>query len=190
MNLISKSWLELKPNENFYGNQESFGDYYSRVSRKIEFKHIPKEIFEQWIHPHHSEDNTLLNYSWLDFENIEFTLCEWSYEQLANIHVIENFKEYYNLRANYSNFDEFCCCEEDLYHWGEKQTWKTPPIILDSKSLGSSIPERSEIKLPYQLIEGHTRLGYLQSLKRILEANKTVFSNKHLIYLMRAKRLE
>lgn len=187
MNLISKSWLELKPNENSYGNQEPFDNYYSRISQKSDYKHIPKEVLEQWIHPHHKEHNTLRNYSWLNFENIEFSLCEWSHDELANIYVIENFKEHYNLRASYSSFEEFCCCDEDLNHWKEKKTWKTPPIILDSKTLGPSIPQWSEIESPYQLVEGHTRLGYLQSLRRILEINKTVFSTKHLIYLMRAK---
>lgn len=187
MILVNKSWLELKPNEDLDGNQEWFDEYYSRISLKKDYNHIPKEVLEQWIHPHHKNYETLRNYSWINYENIEFSLCEWNLNQLSKIYVVENFRDYYIDRSNYSDFDQFCCTDEDLNHWKEKGTWRTPPIILDIKSLCSEIPKWSELIPPYQLVEGHSRLGYLQSMKRISDLNIGKIAIKHGIFLMTEK---
>jgi hypothetical protein len=187
MTLINRSWLELKPNEDNDGNQEEFKDYYPRIKLKRDYKHIPMEDFEQWIHPLHNNNETLRNYSWLNYENIEFAVCEWDFEELSKVHVIEEFQDYYNNRSIFSDFDQFCCCKEDLKCWENNGTWRTPPIILDVESLKSRIPEWSEIISPYQLVEGHSRLGYLKSTKKIAELKKGKIAQKHRIFLMKEK---
>jgi hypothetical protein len=71
--------------------------------------------------------------------------------------------------------------------WKENGTWKTPPIILDICSLTTEIPKWSELIPPYQLVEGHSRLGYLHSMKRISDLNIGKIALKHKIYLIKEK---
>lgn len=187
MTLLNKTWLELKPNEDCDGNQEWFDEYYQRIRLKRDYKHIPKDIFEQWIHPHHKNDETLKNYSWMDFKNIEFIECEWDFEELYNLNIIEDYRDYFVIRTKLSDFKQFCCNDEDLKYWKEKGTWRIPPIILDVNSLTSNISTDSELVPPFQLVEGHSRLGYLHSMNRISDLNKGKIATKHDIYLMREK---
>lgn len=184
MFLVNPTWLELKPNEDIHGNQESFEDYYSRIKRKEHFSHIPREVLKQWIHPHHKNHETLRNYAWINYEYTTFILCEWTYEELNKVRVIEQYSDYVHLRSSYDDLEEFCCKESDLKHWQEQGTWATPPIVLDVNPLLPLKPEWSDITPAFQLVEGHSRLGYLNSMKRIVEAGKYKLADKHRIYLM------
>ena len=56
------------------------------------------------------------------------------------------------------------CIHSDLEYWKMKGTWRVAPIILDARTL-RNIPQHSEVVPPYQLVEGHTRLGYLLALE-------------------------
>ena len=187
MKKIHPSWDYMRPNVNEKYEDFRFEEYYQRIVSTTKLNHIPKTIFEQWIYYLHQDYNTLNNYAWINYENVEFTLSEWDLDQLENVNVIEDFKSYYLDRASYSRLDQFCCTKEDLYNWKEKGTWKTPPIIIDVNTFLKDKPSWSELTPPYQLIEGHTRLGYLNSLKRISSANKGGIAPKHLIYLMTRK---
>lgn len=189
MPLIHRSWMDLKPNENEDGNQEWFEEYYERIKLKREYQKIPKEVFKQWIHPHHKNYETLNNYSWIDYEYTEFKLVEWNYESIQNINIIENFKEYSESRSKCEKLSDFCCKEKDLKYWKEKGTWRVPPIILDVMSFNDFKPEWSELKEPFQLVEGHSRFGYLNSMKRISKIENEKFSDKHKIYLMTKVRM-
>lgn len=187
MTLVNKSWMELKPNEDNEGNQEWFDEYYPRIKLKRDYKHIPKEVFEQWIHPHHKKDETLINYSWIDYKNIEFIACEWNFDELSKLYVIDDYRDFFDNRSKLSDFEQFCCNDEDLKCWKEKGTWRIPPIILDINSLTSNIPTDCELVPPYQLVEGHSRLGYLHSMNRISKLKKGNIASKHSIILMREK---
>ena len=182
--MISESWKALKPRKDQYGNIEAFDVYYERIKLKCEFSHIPREVFEQWIWAHHDRIESITNYGWLDYENIEFKLCNWSNSQLKNIYVIENYRDCYKNRASYNDFDSFCCTSKDLEQWKDNGTWRTPPIIIDTDSI-KKIPNRCELVAPYQLVEGHSRLGYLQSMFTIDKLGKGKVAERHEIYLMR-----
>ena len=184
MVFINRSWMELKPNENQYGNQEDFEDYYSRVKMKREYKHIPFEVFEQWIHPHHNNSYTLRNYSWIDYQNVEFELCEWSVEMLMRLNVIDEFEEDVYLLGSHKKLEQFSCNETDLRYWKEKGIWRTPPIVIEVDSFLLEKPDSSQLKGPFQLIEGHSRLGYLKSMKKIADAGNIKLAEKQKIYLM------
>jgi len=179
--------MELKPNEDRDGNQEWFDEYYPRIELKRDYRHIPKDVFEQWIHPHHKNDETLKNYSWIDYKNIEFIAAEWTFDELSNLYILEDFRDYFLNRSKLTDFRQFCCNEEDLRYWKEKGTWRTSPIILDINSIISDKPIDCELVPPFQLVEGHSRLGYLHSLQRITGINKGNFALRHSIYLMRGK---
>ncbi|MRT93568.1 hypothetical protein [Ancylomarina sp. 16SWW S1-10-2] len=189
MTLIHRTWMDLKPNENMEGNPEVFNDYYARMSTRFEYENIPKEVFKQWIYPHHGNPRTLNNYSWIDYESVEFELVEWDYELLKDLYVIEKYRTLTDLRGNYNDFNDFCCIEKDLKYWKEKGTWRTPSIILDVRSLNENYPEWSELHGYYQLVEGHSRFGYLNSMKRICDIGKGNITEKHKIYLMKNVRM-
>lgn len=182
---IHHSWTLMNPNENEKYEEFKFEEYYERMKKIKKLQHIPKIIFEQWIYYLHYDPNTLKNYAWMNFENIVFELCEWGFDNLSKINVVDEFKEYVNLRAIYSGFEKFCCTIEDLEYWKKKGTWRIPPIILDINSLTAEIPVWCDLKPPFQLVEGHSRMGYLFSMKRISDLNKGVISSKHKIFLMK-----
>ncbi len=141
MALIHPTWLELKPNEDNDGNQECFSEYYNRIfNNKFELGEFPKEVYEQWIHLHHNNCKTLQNYSWINFELIEFELTSWDFDALNKLYVIEKFQPYVNLRASYDKIEDFRCEHKDIKFWKEKGTWRIPPIILDVNSLTVEFP--------------------------------------------------
>lgn len=101
--------------------------------------------------------------------------------------MIENYRDYYENRASYDDFNSFHCNDNDLNEWKTKGTWRTPPIILDINSINESFPDWCELSSPYQLVEGHSRLGYLHSMFRIDKLGKGKVAEKHDIYLMKIK---
>lgn len=186
---IHDSWKFMNPNEKERYEDLKFEEYYERVISNEKLSHIPKSILEQWIYGLHYETNTLQNYAWINYENIEFNLCEWEFNNLTKVHIIKNFKDYFSNRASYKDLNQFCCIDEDLDYWRKNGTWKTPPIILDICSLTTGVPKSSELMPQYQLIEGHSRLGYLHSMKRISDLHKGKIAAKHKIYLMKEKSM-
>ena len=116
---------------------------------------------------HHNKIETLNNYAWIDYIEIEFVLSQWTNEQLSNVKIIEEYSDYVKDKSRHTDIKGFSCNDEDLKNWINNGTWRTPPIILDVSSIKEKIPIWSEIKLPYQLIEGHTRLGLLYSMINI-----------------------
>jgi hypothetical protein len=183
MPLVHDSWMRLKPNE-IEGSKESFDDYYPRILEKHDFSHIPKEVFEQWIHAHHDNPYTLRNYGWFDYEKVKFELVKWEASALIDIYVIESFREYVTSRAELKNLSKFMCKKEDLLTWKENGTWRTPPIIIDVRTLKTTIPRWSELQPPFQLVEGHSRYGYFKSMLEQEKGEKRLAAY-HSIYLMR-----
>jgi hypothetical protein len=179
---VHKSWKDLKPHKDEDGNIECFDDYYSRIKNKLGCENFPLEVFEQWIHPHHNNDETLKNYSWIDFENIQFELVEWEFDSLKDLHIIDDYREYVESKSTYKDLRSFTCVDRDLKFWEEKGTWRTPPIIIDVKAFLKDNPKWSELEKDYQLVEGHSRLGYLKSIKRI---DETIIAKKHKVFLLK-----
>ncbi|WP_299823655.1 hypothetical protein [uncultured Pontibacter sp.] len=188
MDLKSKSWLDLESNVNMDGIIEPFEEYYSRIKLKKEYAHIPEEVFRQWIHPHHRQPHTIRNYSWLDFKNVEFELCEWPYEMLEDINVIKDFQPLVFKRGGYTTINDFYCTDIDKEYWKSYGTWRTPPIILEVAPLHSIKPLWSEMEPPYQLVEGHQRFGYLKSMKFISNSGQLKLADKHKIFLMKTRQ--
>jgi hypothetical protein len=67
--------------------------------------------------------------------------------------------------------------------WKEHGTWRVPIVILDCGSL-KSIPKYAEIKGRYQLIEGHTRLGYAKALMKMALVGSGKIAESHEIFLL------
>lgn len=142
---------------------EPFSDYISRWPKDL--AHIPDSVIETWIHRHWPQFQ-----QWAPLRPIEWTYefrCMKAEEILAISHVNQWMKT--------------------LAYWGEdlcegrnrKSTWlgnymlevgTTPsPMIVALNAGGWTHPrERGNPNLhePYQLIEGHMRLAYLQAMIR------------------------
>ena len=181
---INISWLELKPNELENGNQEYFEDYYNRVQNKWGYSHVPEIVYKQWLWAHHKEPNTLNNYAWLDFRKIKFSSVEFTIAEIVNFKVIEEFQEYVDLRQSCNSFEEFCCTDEDLGYWKTNKTWKTPPVVINLESINSAIPKWCDLKGKYQLVEGHSRLGYFKSLINMKAKEENFLNEKHKVWLL------
>ena len=188
MTQVSLSWLDLKPNQDQLGNKEEFSEYIQRI-RKVfkEFNHIQDDVFEQWLWAHHNNFETLRNYAWLNYENVEFVLCNWLNDKLSEVNVIEEFSDYVNGRASCKAIKQFCCTKTDRNYWKSNGTWRTPPIILDVSSIEEEFPSWSEIKYPFQLIEGHSRLGYLKSMINMAQEGNAKIADTHSVYVMKIK---
>lgn len=185
---VSVSWLDLKPNMKMNGNKEDLSLYLERV-RKIlpEYNHIPDTIFEQWIMGLHDNGYTIYNYGWIDFTKVEFELIKWDSSNFQNVKVIDEFKYFVSAKESFNDIRDFGCGKEAQESWLQKGTWLTPPIIIETKSF-ENIPEWSEIKGEFQLVEGHTRLGYLKSLIRQNRERNIKLASKHFLYIMRKKK--
>lgn len=183
MSISHQTWLKMKPLKDKYGNDEWFDEYYPRIKQIVDIPKFPEEVFEQWIHPHHDEHHTLNNYSWIDWSNIEFELQDWNFSELSKVNVIDDFRDYVNLRSRYKSLDQFCCNKKDILHWSEFGTWRTPPIILKVNDFKNGSPEFCELMAPYQLIEGHSRLGYLFSMNEMSETDIVKVAAAHKVFL-------
>lgn len=178
-NRAGASWKELRPFRNFNKideTDETEIEYCERLRPKYDF---PLEVLSQWIFSLYYDRKTINNYSWIDYQNVEFKKVDFTIEQLSELHIIEDSQDYVNVKKSYQPFDEFPCCEEDLEHWKKYNTWTVPPVVLDANSL-KQIPSHAEIVGPYQLIEGHTRLGLLLAMQRTGLLEK----KEHSVYLL------
>ena len=92
--LVNVSWLELKPNEESGGNIEDFASYYARMKRKYLYKHIPSEVYEQWIWSLHNNCETRQNYGWINYRYVTFDLVELEGTIINNLNVIPDYKSY------------------------------------------------------------------------------------------------
>lgn len=186
----SNDWLYFTPNKDNFGCIEPFETYFKRISNLMNFSHIPKNVFHQWLYAHNDKIESIKNYGWINYENIEFKLCKWSLAKLQNIHIIDEYKDYFNNRASFTKIDNFCCTEDDIKYWKNFGTWKIPPIILDVNSINHK-PHYCELNPPFQLVEGHSRLGYLHSMISISIIKDDInLLNEHEIYLMSEKRIK
>jgi hypothetical protein len=163
-NRTSSSWKDLKPLRNFnhYSEKDETSEECDRRLLELGYE-IPYAVIDQWIYPHYYNHNMVNNYGWMDYRKALFLETTLSVDQLRQLYVIEDFRDYVQRRSTSNPYGDFTCSPKDLEHWKTYGTWRVPPIVLDVESI-SGVPSFAEISGPYQLIEGHTRLGYLLSL--------------------------
>jgi hypothetical protein len=183
-NRTSDSWKELIPMKNFNclsESDETVDEYYLRLQDRFS---IPLDVLKQWLYSLYYNIHTVNNYGWFNFEKIEFVESYLNLTDLKSIRVINNFKEYVEKGAKYEAYEELPCTDKDKRHWKEFGTWRTPPIILDVSSLpASEIPSYSDVEGTLQLVEGHSRLGYLYAISNC----KLHLNKNHKVYLIRYK---
>jgi hypothetical protein len=178
----SESWKALKPFRNF--NQirqtdETEQKYFERLQPQYK---IPIEVMKQWIYPHYYDRNTVNNYGWLNYTSSAFQLEEFTVEMILQLNIIKDNRQYVESRASVEVFEGFCCLPHDLEHWQKYSTWRVPPIVLDVDRL-KNIPAYAELKGHFQLIEGHSRLGYFLAMEK--KKIRTLRERTHQIYVLK-----
>ena len=180
----SDSWKDLKPNRDFNClsiSDESVEDYYLRLKERF---NIPKQVLEQWLYGLYYDRNCVNNYGWIDFDRIEIDLEEFSLNQLRSVRVIDDYRGYVEEGAGYIAYEQLPCLKKDKDHWKSHGTWRTPPIILDVNSFPDDlIPKYSDIGSGLQLIEGHSRLGYLYAIANC----NLMLADTHKAYVLKSK---
>lgn len=178
----SSSWKKLKPRRDFNcfdENDETICEFCQRINGIIS---IPEPVAEQWLYVHYYNEQTVDNYGWIDYKNTTCTLSTITTDKAIKLRVIDKFKEYVRGIEGEIPFDKFRGSDKDKNYWIDEHTWRVPPIIVDISSFPSP-PCHADFSGHYQLIEGHTRLGYLLAMNRV--GNK--LRENHQVYILRNK---
>ena len=73
---IHESWRNLEPTKAEKDNSENgLNEYIERI-QKFEFKNLPREAF-RWIYNLYYDKHISKCCSWIDFNNIRFSIEEW-----------------------------------------------------------------------------------------------------------------
>lgn len=179
----SSSWKELKPLRNFERfdpNDESVTQFSKRL--KTNGYEIPYLVIEQWIYPHYYNRNVVNNYGWIEYKDVEFIETKLPINQLRTINVIEDYQSYVKRRSEYNSINDFTCLPDDKNYWQKYGTWRVPPVIIDVTTFPKT-PAFSELLTPLQLIEGHTRFGYLLAL----DNKKNLTTKEHTVFILKSK---
>jgi hypothetical protein len=176
----STTWKALKPLRDFNAIQEgdeSPQDHYLRLRPRF---NIPFDVIDQWLYPHYYNVNSVNNYGWLNYDEVCFKETLMRASELTELNIIREYESYVKTREASAPFDDFMCKPQDKKHWQEKGTWRVPPIVIDVSTL-HGIPAYAEVKGPSQLVEGHSRLGYLLAMRRVCILTS---ESEHRVYRM------
>lgn len=181
---MHESWMKLIPKKDFNEfkeTDETEKEYISRIAQV--FPLIPDLVLAQLFFEHAFNEEFIRNYGWIDFGNASFTRQKWPIDALKKVRVFSNFQSYVNAKSLLDDYGSFSCNSKDLRFWKEHGTWRVPIVVLDCGSL-NSIPKHAEIKGRYQLIEGHTRLGYARALMKMALVGSGIIAESHEIFLL------
>ena len=77
--------------------------------------------------------------------------------------------------------------EKDLDYWVKNGTWSLPPIIMDTETFRDPSMQ-NPYRGKFQLIEGHTRIGLLNTLINLGESSKASMKELHWVYIMSCRK--
>jgi hypothetical protein len=178
------TWKQLKPKRNFDycdSSDETPLEYSQRIISI--FNNIPIDVLIQWQFEHIYNLDMVNNYGWINYHQVTFDLVYWSEKELSKVQVFSDFKNYVYRKSSLSDFDHLSCTDEDKNYWEQFGTWRVPIIVLETENI-INLPNYAELNRPYQLIEGHTRFGNYNAIKRLCQPGKVQISNKHKVFLM------
>lgn len=120
---------------------------------------FPDEVLEQWLYRHWKA--VLCNWGWLDFQAMQFTKQTWTSEQIMN-NVKTPHDDVVDKLARRMN-NEIFQRSWLVKNMTEQGTWPVAPIVLHYERDLYATNGRV-LKAPFNLLEGHHRLGYLKGL--------------------------
>ncbi len=152
------------PKPKNYGSHdvESFDEYQKRLPG--EFKAVPKVIVESWIYRHWREFQ-----EWLPLRPLEwkYTLVSMPSAEIMRISHVSDWPG----TLQFWGDDLFVgSCRKDTwlgkFMLGHGTTPLPMIVAIDAGHVGHPRERGLPMKTPYQIIEGHMRLAYLQSMIR------------------------
>ena len=146
-------------------------------------KQAPQDVFDQF-HKHLNNQWMIVNYGWINFNDARWKLTAMNNTTLQNLNVYSDWQRSVDGRESDEPYADFRCVDRDIQHWKDHHTWRVPPMVIDVAAFPGSPPE-AEFIGPYQLIEGHNRLGYLRSLVRAGMMPR----QEHDVYLLTSRAL-
>jgi hypothetical protein len=161
-----------------HGDGEGIEEYIQRISQS--FENIPEKVLRQWLYLHTGKLDMIRNYGWIDYHKAAFAEVLWTQNQISQIQVFSKYQPYVKSRSKIQSFSDFRCVPEDKDYWICFGTWRTPIVVLKTNTIITE-PRYSELNKPYQLIEGHTRLGHFNAL---FNYQQKYLSELHKVYLM------
>lgn len=176
----SPSWKDLGPLRDFNclrDTDESPAQHTERLKPRFD---IPHDVIDQWLYRLYYNSHSVNNYGWLDYDRIRFQETTASATSLSTLYIIQPYQSWVQKVGAAVPFGDFMCTPRDKAHWQEHLTWRIPPIVLDVSTI-TGVPDHAEVVGPLQLVEGHTRLGYLLSM---LKAGLITGDSQHRVYRM------
>ena len=186
---LHPTWMRLAPGKD-EEHKEDKQQYINRI--RLEFPNIPEDILEQWIYPYHFNDEIRFLYGWMNYEQVCFSLATWTNVQIESVKMYSGFSRYVEnttrkvLMALPNKLPAIELREEVIRSWTEYGTWRTPIIVLASKEI-MGVPEGVELRRPFQLVEGHTRLGWFNAFRACkVRGSPYPLAESHKLWLMNA----
>ncbi|AZR39528.1 hypothetical protein [Marinobacter salarius] len=164
-----------------YGGEdpELFQDYYARWPDEL--RAIPRCVVEHWIHRH-----------WDDFHDwIGLAPHEWTWEcrELTNEEILEigHFGDWIEqLHAEGAEYVSNTRRAETFIGTYMREYGTTPVPMIVAENAGHVLHPKGfdddYMKEPYQLIEGHSRLGCLLGM---IDSDHPNLSEKHKVWVVR-----
>jgi hypothetical protein len=166
---IRALWAGLKPVG--YGNSwnsEPWEIYWPRVRHLI--PNFPDVAAQQWLWRHYT---SVLEFDWLWLPDLNFTLESWPLSRILaeiqgwpNHGLIESWTNY--LRTNPQAENDWLVAQ-----MVREGTWPQPPMVIENTT-DLQRPDGFRLSAPFQLMEGHHRLGFLRALADTPEVLKAM----------------
>lgn len=161
-------WAALKPEG--YGDTwtpEPWDTYWSRVQHLI--PNFPAVAAQQWLWRHYTDAT---DFSWLVLPELVFSSENWSVAQ-----ILEQIHGWPNHRLVEKWSDYLRTSPDADTDWLVNQmrtvgTWPQPPMIIKN-TRERRRPDGLKLAVPYQLMEGHHRIGFLRALAETLDATES-----------------
>jgi hypothetical protein len=160
MLLIHQTWKLLAFKGTNDLGKENLQLYLNRINTS--FPQMPNDVLGQWIYQHQRNPEIIKLYGWIDYSKAQFKLVKWSTEKILKIKTYSEFSQHTETYKHFKSgesLEQIGGSEIDRKFWLENGTWRTPIIVLDTDNIIT--PENVKLERPYQLVEGHTRLGWL-----------------------------
>jgi hypothetical protein len=144
-------------------DKESIESYLARWPSK--FANIPNNVIEQWIHRHNPQ--FIEEWVGLSPEKWKFELVEMSNEEIYSIQHLDGELKHWDYVGDKILFSD------DRYQWlaiyiRENGTFPEPIICaVNAGHIHHPRGRKDEMMMePYQLIEGHRRIGLIRAMIR------------------------
>lgn len=151
----SPSWKLLAPPEDHLSaafDQERYSEYIKKHER--DFPNLPEGVLGQVLWDHHGHHVFEDHYSHVDWSKVRCELLQLPTGWFSAVHVANEFD--WAQENRFAPFDDNLERNRHratmIAHWREMGTWQVPPVFIEWPS--------GQV----QLVEGHTRLGWLLNL--------------------------